>query len=110
MARLNPDGTLDTTFNGTGLLTFNDDLGGSPSSDSITAVALSGSQIVLAGTASEVFPSSSFTQNLQPSVTDVSVVRLNRRRVVRHDVQRHGQVPAAPSTRTGRRSTRRRTR
>ena len=77
VARLNPDGTLDTTFNGTGLLTFNDDLGGSPSSDSIAAVALSGSQIVLAGTASEVFPSSSSTQNFTPSATDVSVVRLN---------------------------------
>ena len=77
VARLNPDGKLDTTFNGTGLLTFNDDLGGSPSSDSITAVALSGSQIVLAGTASEVFPSSSSTQNFTPSATDVSVVRLN---------------------------------
>ena len=54
VARLNENGTLDTTFNGTGLLTFSYDLGGS-STDAASAVTLAGTQIVIAGTSTEVF-------------------------------------------------------
>ena len=51
MARLNANGTLDTSFNGTGKLTFSYNLGGS-SADTANAVTLEGTQIVIAGTTS----------------------------------------------------------
>ena len=51
VARLNANGTLDTSFNSTGLLTFSYNLGGD-SADSGNAVALAGTQIVIAGTSS----------------------------------------------------------
>ena len=54
VARLNANGTLDTSFNSTGLLTFSYNLGGA-SADSGNAVALAGTQIVIAGTSSQLF-------------------------------------------------------
>jgi uncharacterized delta-60 repeat protein len=72
MARLKANGTLDTSFNGTGMLAFNEALGGSNSIDSGNAVALQGTQIVIAGTTQIVPPSSS-----SPTVEDLTVTRLN---------------------------------
>ena len=71
VARLNANGTLDTSFNSTGLLTFSYNLGGA-SSDSGNAVALAGTQIVIAGTSSQLFASPS-----NSSVQAATVTRLN---------------------------------
>ena len=75
VARLNQNGTLDTTFNTTGLLTFTYDLGGS-SSDAASAVTLAGTQIVIAGTSTEIFTSPASGDN-SPNVADLTVTRLN---------------------------------
>ncbi len=56
VARFNNNGTLDTTFNTTGLFTLNFGLGGSTSADVGRAVTLEGSQIVIAGYSIELFP------------------------------------------------------
>ncbi len=71
VARLNADGSLDTSFNGTGKLTYTYSLGGN-SDDSANALALQGSQIVIAGTSSVNFPSGS-----NFNVQELTVTRLN---------------------------------
>lgn len=80
VARLTATGTLDTSFNagGTvpGTLTINQNLGGSISSDSGDAVTLSGSQIVIAGTSTQIFTTSSGS-TFTPNVYDLVVYRLN---------------------------------
>ncbi len=58
VVRLNANGTLDTSFNSTGELTFSYNLGGA-SADMGNAVALSGTQIVIAGQSDELFKSPS---------------------------------------------------
>ncbi len=74
VARINTNGTLDTSFNGTGTLAFNEDLGGSTSSDVASAVILEGTQIVIVGTSTQIFPSGSgFASN----VYALTVTRLN---------------------------------
>jgi uncharacterized delta-60 repeat protein len=70
VARLNVDGTLDTTFNNTGELTFDFNLG--PDNDTASAVTLDGSQIVIAGTSTV-----SFVQNDLPEIDTLTVARLN---------------------------------
>ncbi len=72
VARLNANGTLDTSFNGNGLVAFNEDLGGGSSMDSGNAVALQGTQIVIAGSSQEISQSTS-----SPTVEDLTVTRLN---------------------------------
>ena len=71
VARLNANGTLDTSFNTTGLLTFSYNLGGA-SADSGNAVALAGTQILIAGTSSQLFTSPS-----NSNVEAATVTRLN---------------------------------
>jgi uncharacterized delta-60 repeat protein len=71
VVRLNTDGTLDTSFNGTGVLTYNYNVGGN-SDDFAAAVALQGTQIVVAGTTSVISPPGS---NLNPA--QLTVTRLN---------------------------------
>ncbi len=75
VARLNENGTLDTSFNGTGLLTFSYNLGGN-STDAASAVTLEGNQIVIAGTSTEVFTQPTNDDN-NPNVEDLTVTRLN---------------------------------
>ncbi len=58
VARLTGAGTLDTSFNGTGLLTYTYSLGGS-SQDSANSVTLEGTQIAIAGTTTQVSPTGS---------------------------------------------------
>ncbi len=77
VARLNANGTLDTSFNGTGMLTFNEDLGGSVSDDTANAVTLSGTQIVLAGEAEEVLPAAPNPVVFTPPIYDLTVTELN---------------------------------
>src|SRR5262249_28648144 len=55
VARLNADGTLDTSFNSTGKLDYTYNLGGS-NNDLAAAVALQGTQIVIAGMSIQQFP------------------------------------------------------
>jgi uncharacterized delta-60 repeat protein len=57
VARLNANGTLDTSFNTTGKLDYTYNLGGA-GADTANAVALQGTQIVIAGTSTQQFPSS----------------------------------------------------
>jgi uncharacterized delta-60 repeat protein len=76
VARLGTNGALDTSFNNTGMLTFNEDLGGSTSNDSANAVILFGTQIVLAGTSNQIFPASTGS-GFTPSVSELNVTRLN---------------------------------
>jgi uncharacterized delta-60 repeat protein len=54
VARLNVNGTLDTSFNNTGKLVYTYAFGGS-SSDTANAVAIQGTNIVIAGTATRLF-------------------------------------------------------
>jgi uncharacterized delta-60 repeat protein len=75
VARLDANGTLDTTFNGTGLLTFSYNLGGN-SSDAASAVTLDGTQIVIAGTTTELFTQPTVSAN-PADVEDLTVTRLN---------------------------------
>src|SRR5262249_54456378 len=72
VARLNTNGTLDTSFNGTGKLTYSYSLGGT-STDAANAVALQGTQIVIAGTSTQVFPPPNLGLNNQA----LTVTRLN---------------------------------
>jgi uncharacterized delta-60 repeat protein len=72
VARLTPSGALDTTFHGTGTLTFSYNLGGN-SVDVGAAVALEGTQIVIAGTTTELFAST----DKRVGVQDLTVTRLN---------------------------------
>jgi uncharacterized delta-60 repeat protein len=72
VARLNSNGTLDTSFNGTGKVTYSYNLGGS-GSDTATAVALRGTQIVIAGTSTQEFPGGTSGLNNQA----LAVTRLN---------------------------------
>jgi uncharacterized delta-60 repeat protein len=74
IARLNANGTPDTSFNGNGLLAFNEDLGGTASADSASAVTLQGSQIVIAGTSQQLFTTS---MTFNPSLSELLVARLN---------------------------------
>ncbi len=76
VARLTPSGALDTSFNGTGMLTFNQELGGSTSADTVTAVALEGSQIVLAGTSNLAYQPN-YTGGYYPAITELTATRLN---------------------------------
>ncbi len=71
VVRLNADGTLDSSFNGTGMLTFTYNVGGS-SVNSARAVVLEGTQIVVAGTSMQL---SGPTYALHTS--DLTVTRLN---------------------------------
>lgn len=75
VARLTSAGALDTTFNGTGTLTFNYSLGGTTSNDSAQAVAIDGTQIVIAGTSNELFTQPSTSTNT-PNVSALTVTRL----------------------------------
>ncbi len=72
VAELNVDGTLDTAFNNTGELTFSYNLDSTPQ-DSADAVALQGSQIVIAGTSS----TSLSLNNAGIGDEDLTVTRLN---------------------------------
>jgi uncharacterized delta-60 repeat protein len=71
VVRLNANGTLDTSFNSTGLLTFSYNFGGD-SADSGNAVALAGTQIVIAGTSAQLF-----TPPSNGDVQAATVTRLN---------------------------------
>jgi uncharacterized delta-60 repeat protein len=71
VARLNVNGTLDTSFNSTGELTFSYDLGGT-NNDTASAVTLEGTQIVIAGTSTV-----RFSQNDVPEIDNLTVSRLN---------------------------------
>src|SRR5262249_11532562 len=72
VARLNPNGTLDTTFSATsrvpGTLVYSYNLG-NLSNDSASAVALAGSQIVIACTTSQASTSTSSTTPLPSNLT-----------------------------------------
>jgi uncharacterized delta-60 repeat protein len=71
VARLNANGSLDTSFATGGLLTYTYNLGGA-SDDSVQAIALDGSQIVLAGDSTQQFPSGS-----SQSLEELTVTVLN---------------------------------
>ncbi len=73
VARLTAAGTLDTSFNGTGELTYSYNLGGN-SDDSAAGVALDGTQIAIVGTTAQVSTSSSSTV---PLAYDLTVTMLN---------------------------------
>ena len=73
VARLTAAGTLDTSFNGTGELTYSYNLGGN-SDDSAAGVALDGTQIAIVGTTAQVSTSSSSTV---PLAYDPTVTMLN---------------------------------
>jgi uncharacterized delta-60 repeat protein len=73
VARLNANGTLDTSFNTTGKLDYTYNLGGT-SADTANAVALQGTQIVIAGTSTQQFGPSSSTGLTYQAIT---VTRLN---------------------------------
>ncbi len=73
VARLAANGTLDTSFNGTGELTYTYNLGGDIE-DSAAAVTLDGNQIVIAGATTQE-PSGSGSTTLYAS--DLTVTRLN---------------------------------
>ena len=77
VARFTATGTLDTSFNGTGTVLINYSLGGSPSSDTAEAVALQGTQIVIAGTSTQVFTETSGSTNNIPNIQQLTVTRLN---------------------------------
>jgi uncharacterized delta-60 repeat protein len=72
VTRIAANGALDTTFNGTGLLTYSYNLGGS-SSDSANDVTLEGTQIVIAGGTQQVSPTSTSSV---PLPSDLTVTRL----------------------------------
>lgn len=72
VARLTANGALDTTFNGTGTLTFSYNLGGN-SVDVGTAVVLDGPRIAIAGTTTELLP----VTDRRTGVQDLTVTRLN---------------------------------
>src|SRR5262249_51186223 len=75
VARLNVNGSLDTSFNNTGKLTFGYNLGGT-NDDRADAVVLQGDKIVLAGTSNAQFlPSGPFFSPV--SVDNLTVTRLN---------------------------------
>jgi uncharacterized delta-60 repeat protein len=71
VARLNVNGTLDTSFNSTGELTFSYDLGGT-NNDTASAVTLEGTQIVIVGTSTV-----RFEQMFVPEIDNLTVTRLN---------------------------------
>lgn len=80
VAQLTPGGQLDPTFNGTGLLTFNFNLGGSASGDIPSAVALEGTSIVIVGTSGQPFTvttNSNGNRGFTPNVNELTVARLN---------------------------------
>ncbi len=78
VVRLTSGGALDTTFNGTGLLVYNFNLGGQPSGDTPSDMVLSGSQIVIVGTSSQPFSvPASGTTGFVPSVSALNVARIN---------------------------------
>jgi uncharacterized delta-60 repeat protein len=72
VARLNVNGTLDTSFNSTGTLVLPSYTGNND--DVASAVTLEGTQIVIAGTSTVQFASSSANFS---SITDLTVTRLN---------------------------------
>ncbi|MHB1556492.1 MAG: delta-60 repeat domain-containing protein, partial [Isosphaeraceae bacterium] len=74
VARLTSAGALDTTFNGTGQLTFTYNLGGS-SKDSANTVTLAGNLIVIGGTTTQVSPTDPTSSTPLPSY--LTVTRLN---------------------------------
>ncbi len=76
VARFNDNGTLDTTFNTTGLFTLNFGLGGSTSADLGRAVTLEGSQIVIAGYSIELFPAPTGGA-ISPVIQESALARLN---------------------------------
>ena len=73
VVRLTSSGALDTSFNGTGELTYTYNLGGS-SQDTANSVSLEGTQIAIAGTTTQVSPTGSTTTSLP---NDLTVTRLN---------------------------------
>jgi uncharacterized delta-60 repeat protein len=75
VARLNADGGLDTSFNGSGELLYNDSQG-STSDDSANGVALEGTEIVIVGTSIQL-PSTDNSGSSNPSVSELTVTRLN---------------------------------
>ena len=74
VVRLTSSGALDTSFNGTGELTYSYNLGGS-SQDTANSVALEGTLIAIAGTTTQVSPTS--TTPTTPLPNDLTVTRLN---------------------------------
>jgi uncharacterized delta-60 repeat protein len=76
VAMFNANGTLDTAFNGTGLLSFNYNLGGSASEDSAGGVTLDGSEIAIAGSSTEVFTVPT-GNTLTPDIGAATVAMLN---------------------------------
>jgi uncharacterized delta-60 repeat protein len=73
VARLNTDGSLDTSFNGTGKLTYSYNLGG-PNGDVANAVILQGTAITIAGFSNVSAPSG--TSSFGQTVDDLTVTRL----------------------------------
>ncbi len=65
---------LDTSFDGTGELTYSYNLGGS-SVDTANSVSLEGTQIAIAGTTTQVSPTG--TSSTTPLPNDLTVTRLN---------------------------------
>ncbi len=74
VVRLTSSGALDTSFNATGELTYNYNLGGS-SQDTANSVSLEGTQIAITGTTFQVSPTS--TSSTTPLPNDLTVTRLN---------------------------------
>ncbi len=75
VARLNADGTLDTSFNGSGELLYRYDLGGT-SDDIANGVALEGTEIVIVGTSTHV-PSTVDDSTPNPFASELTVTCLN---------------------------------
>ncbi len=74
VARLTSGGALDTSFNGTGELSYSYNLGGT-SQDSANSVTLEGTQIVIAGSTSQI--STTTPTSTAPLPADLTVTRLN---------------------------------